>query len=356
MSSSRADQPPSIMAPQNDDASDADAQPDAATTGIRLQRFSQRFSGLPQDDWSGIGDRKQRRKVQNRLNQRALRLRRKLIKASPQLNSNTTSRSSAEVEEEEEGPQEVTLPLVETSQQLLNTTQSNNTADRMTTALPLLEVAAIGEAHILGRESTKTKYLLQHFESLVYTQSYTPSSPSPRSDLLLHLIQFNFIKALVQNMAVLGLASEQLDDDDAISPFKMSGPWPLAAEQGYYHYHDDDEYLPPSLRATAIQRTIPHHPWLDLLPIPQMRDNLILAGESYDELQLCLDMKGHGRVHPEQTGIIVWRDPWDADGWEVTESFARSWGWVLQGCWDLARSTNSWRARRGERVLFRFPT
>ncbi|GLA21662.1 hypothetical protein AnigIFM62618_011693 [Aspergillus niger] len=140
--------------------------------------------------------------------------------------------------------------------------------------------------------------------------------------MLLHLIQFNFIKALVQNMAILGLSSEQMDDD-AISPFNKLGPW--QAEQDY---HDDfGASLPPSLRATVIQRTVLHHPWLDLLPIPQMRDNLILAGESYDEMQLCLDMKGHGRVHADNAGIIVWRDPWDAEGWEVTESFARSWGY-----------------------------
>ncbi|KAL4959741.1 DUF3425 domain-containing protein [Aspergillus stella-maris] len=224
--------------------------------------------------------------------------------------------------------------------------QSINIMDNMTT-LSLL--AAIGQAHILGPESTKTKYLLHHFEALVYTQ-YTLSSP--RTDMLLHLIQFNFIKALVQDMAVLGLSSEQMDDDDAMSPFNVSGPW--QAEQ---YYHDDFEAsLPPSLRATVIQRTMPHHPWLDLLPIPQMRDNLILAGESYDEMQLCLDMKGHGCVHSDQTGMIVWRDPWDAEGWEVTKSFARSWVWVLQGCWDLSHSTNSWRARRSERPLFRCPT
>ncbi|KAL4910556.1 hypothetical protein BDW74DRAFT_141384, partial [Aspergillus multicolor] len=184
------------------------------------------------------------------------------------------------------------LPLIETSQPV-STMQSNNIMDNMTT-LSLL--AAIGQAHILGPESTKTKYLLYRFEALVYAQ-YTLSSP--RTDMLLHLIQFNFIKALVQNMAVLGLSSEQMDDDDAMSPFNVSGPW--QAEQDY---HDDFEAsLPPSLRATVIQRTMPHHPWLDLLPIPQMRDNLILAGESYDEMQLCLDMKGHGRVHSDQTGM-----------------------------------------------------
>jgi hypothetical protein len=160
--------------------------------------------------------------------------------------------------------------------------------------------------------------------------------------MLLHLIQYNFIKALIENMAVIGLTHEQLDDD-AISPFNTMGP----------SHHDSLSSLPLSLRATDIQRTIPHHPWLDLLPFPQMRDNLISAGESYDETQLCLDMKGYGNPDIDHTGIIVWRDPWDPKGWEVTESFARNWGWVLHRCSDLFRSTNLWRARRGERPLFR---
>jgi Domain of unknown function (DUF3425) len=179
---------------------------------------------------------------------------------------------------------------------------------------------------------------MHHFEAMAYRQYMLGS---PRTDLLLHLIQFNFTNALIENTKILGLASEGLHDD-AISPFNTAGPF----------QYDLEASLPPSLQPTLVQRTIPHHPWLDLLPIPQMRDNLISAGESIDETQFCLDLKGYGSVHTGYTGIIVWKDPWDPTGWEVTETFARSWGWVLRGCWDLFQSTNSWRAQRGETRLF----
>lgn len=207
---------------------------------------------------------------------------------------------------------------------------------------PLL-LSQIDDVHVLDLDSVATKTIMQHLEAMAH-HCYTLGSP--RTDLLLHLIQLNLTKALMENTRILGLTSEKLHDD-ALSPFNTAGPWP------YNFEFDEHSSLPPSLRPTQIQRTVPHHPWLDLLPISQMRDNLIRAGESFDEERLCLDIKGWGSVRTGNTGIIVWKDPWDAAGWEVTEAFARNWGWVLWGCEELFRSTNYWRVQRGERPLFR---
>ena len=110
--------------------------------------------------------------------------------------------------------------------------------------------------------------------------------------------------------------------------------------------------LPTALQPTELQHITPHHPWIDLLPMPRMRDNIFCKDvESFDEEELCHAMRGQA---PENNpSLLVWRDPWDPTGWEVTEEFIMSWGWVIAGCTDLLRSTNSWRARRGERPLFR---
>jgi hypothetical protein len=67
-----------------------------------------------------------------------------------------------------------------------------------------------------------------------------------------------------------------------------------------------------------------------------MRDNLILAGESLDEAQFCLDLKGCG------SNRIIWRGSCDATGWEVTDSFARAWGWVIWNCEGRFQSMNHW--------------
>lgn len=142
--------------------------------------------------------------------------------------------------------------------------------------------------HILESDLPATIKKLAQLESLAL-QYY--SLGSPRTDLLLHLVQFNFTRAFIENTKILGLTSDQMHAD-AISPFNTAGPW----------LDTFNHFLPANLQPTAIQRSIPHHPWLDLLPVPQMRDSLILAGDFEEETQLCLDMKGCGGEHTAKTG------------------------------------------------------
>ncbi|PSN66483.1 hypothetical protein BS50DRAFT_554818 [Corynespora cassiicola Philippines] len=166
---------------------------------------------------------------------------------------------------------------------------------------------------------------------------------TPRTDLLLGLVQLNILRALIANIDVLGLSAAEMHDD-ALSPFSTAGTW---------HSSHDTTQLPASLVPTSLQRTIPHHPWLDLIPCPAMRNNLIRVADSLDETELCHDLCSYQSAADGLSGVIVWRDPWDPKGWEVTRTFLHRWGWVLKDCWDLFQSTNYWRKRRGEPQLSR---
>jgi hypothetical protein len=53
-----------------------------------------------------------------------------------------------------------------------------------------------------------------------------------------------------------------------------------------------------------------------------------------------------------QIGILVWSDPWDTSGYELTEAFVNKWSHILKGCWKLLEATNRWRAIRGEKPIF----
>ncbi|KAL2214414.1 hypothetical protein CC79DRAFT_1265501 [Sarocladium strictum] len=164
------------------------------------------------------------------------------------------------------------------------------------------------------------------------------SSPSPRSDTLFTLVQFNVFRALDCNARLLFLPRNHAFDDDSTSI--MADP----------RYLIPDGIAPP-LRPTHLQRTVSHHPWIDLLPLPRMRDNLIRAGESYDEEALCNGLVGCGSDAGDRMGMLVWGQPWDPAGWEVTEEFLERWGWTVAGCRELFESTNHWRKKRGVAML-----
>ncbi|KAL2824273.1 hypothetical protein BDW59DRAFT_172999 [Aspergillus cavernicola] len=263
------------------------------------------------DEWKGILDPKTRRTLQNRLNQRAHR--------------KTLARKA--------GPK-----------------PANNAVTKHTTS-PKIEFTGLDTLSILGPTAESSRHLIQHLESLLHAEF---SAGSPRTDLLLGLTRLNILRALHANIEVLGFSAAAMHDD-AESPFATSSniesTRPLTD-------------LPLALQPTTTQLAIVHHPWLDLLPIPKMRDNLIQAGDSINDAQLCHDMcgnqpplnpKSRARSANGETGIIVWKDPWDPSGWEVTETFLRLWGWAVKDCSELFRSTNRWRAVRGEPPLFCLP-
>ncbi|PWW72775.1 hypothetical protein C7212DRAFT_223494 [Tuber magnatum] len=144
----------------------------------------------------------------------------------------------------------------------------------------------------------------------------------------------NVYRAFESNIRTLGLTIQQMAQLDIISSFNS-----IALEDGTMH-------LPPTLRPTLLQVSIIHHPWIDVFPSARMRENLLRAGHSYDPDQLCLSIMGSGKGLGDN-GVLVWGEPWDPYNWEVTESLAYGWAWMLEGCADIIYSTNTWRLKRG---------
>lgn len=188
------------------------------------------------------------------------------------------------------------------------------------------------------------RVLLAQFAESAF-QSYMLGSPT--SEHLLVLTKVNVFRAFGHNMKLLGWNQDDMDDD-AISPFSI----PSAADASTVPEYGD---MPVSLRPTRLQRMVPHHPWLDFFPLPKMRDNMIQAGDDWDDEALCHDIMGfwaHGST--ATPGLIVWGEPWDIQNWELTEAFLKKWQWIVRGCPEIMNSTNAWRAQRGEKLIFRY--
>lgn len=163
---------------------------------------------------------------------------------------------------------------------------------------------------------------------------------SPHVDQLLTLIQFNVFRAFLKNTVSLGFTMEWLESEEAVSPFCCAS-------------NSESPTRPTSLQPTLLQVTVPHHPWIDLIPHSSVRDNILYAlKDDWDDSELCRDLVEFCQEPKEQTGMIIWGEPWDPSGWEVTEGFLKKHAWTIMGCTELLMSTNYWRLKRGERKLF----
>lgn len=174
-------------------------------------------------------------------------------------------------------------------------------------------------------------------------QSYLAYSIGhPTHGHLTTIVHFNVFHGLARNAALLGMQNEWLIKGTT-SPFLM----PQNSSR-------EDLSVPDNMRPTALQKTTPHHPWIDLWPLPRMRNNFLAASlqirGTVDEDAMCRDIVDVGAGEGiDKAALVVWGDAWDPRSWEVTEGFLRKWGWLLEGCEEVIDSTNYWRKRRGER-------
>ncbi|KAH7113934.1 hypothetical protein B0J13DRAFT_533710 [Dactylonectria estremocensis] len=142
--------------------------------------------------------------------------------------------------------------------------------------------------------------------------SVTCGIPGPLSWSV--VIQLNTCNALAYNGRFLGIRAETRCDLKRLSPFNEAGSCTV------------DERCPLTLHPTIIQQTNSHHPWVDLLPLPRMRDNLIQAFQIIDEREIGIDIVSVQVVASEKPTLIVWNDPSNTQSWEASPGFLRKWG------------------------------
>ena len=195
----------------------------------------------------------------------------------------------------------------------------------------------------------------------------------PLSDHLLYLINYNAFRGLFFNKVTLS----KLVDHLAVGPNrteKLDIMLGLRKDAICVALGQD---MPPHLQPTRLQSEIVHPNWIDLIPIPRMRDNLIMSQDHFnhrlfvnDVIENLLEdvminkygegtgprsrlkLKGKSSdFASDRSGMIVWGEPHRMENWEVTSEFLQRWGWAMEGCHELMRATNQWRAVRGEAPL-----
>ncbi|KAH8807335.1 hypothetical protein F5884DRAFT_789016 [Xylogone sp. PMI_703] len=220
--------------------------------------------------------------------------------------------------------------------------------------------------------------------SMVATLSATTvdSSQSPRmklqlpADHLLHLIYYNVFRGLLLNKDILERTTVHfVPYGEHFEVFNIHSLFPGYSAVTSAHSAD----LPTCLSPTHLQTTLVHSTWIDLLPFPKMRENLIRWDAHFDHAELISDVVGNlidgelysmpwsSQVSPVakrvvqlrgddelttgRRGLIIWGEPYQAESWEATPGFLQKWPWVVEGCEELIRSSNHWRMTRGENPL-----
>ncbi|KAK5997942.1 hypothetical protein PT974_00310 [Cladobotryum mycophilum] len=108
------------------------------------------------------------------------------------------------------------------------------------------------------------------------------------------------------------------------------------------HIRPPNVSMPSHLTPTQLQKTIPHLPFVDIIPIPGVRDRLLRSADAVDQAKLMQDLV--------EDAFRVWGDAaWDGMGWEVSETFARKWWFLIDE--QLLNATNFWRRQRLEGTL-----
>ncbi|RDW73409.1 hypothetical protein BP6252_07316 [Coleophoma cylindrospora] len=275
-----------------------------------------------EDDWTGVTDPTSRRKRQTRLNVRAYRRRKALELTSTSKPAGKPVPNNAKVDPD--------IPCWIEDQQRVSILPASQANRLIPNGAPLIPLESL--PHLTKSNKSPATIIF----------------PLSRDHLIV-LLQFNVLRASIANRSLLsGIPNIPLSQCSS-SALHISAELP------------SPHLIPATLHPTLLQRTVPHEDWIDIIPHPVLRDNILLAVGTFDEDALWSDVigglfEGFPGSEIEQRGVIAWSPPWHVSGWEVSEGFLRRWGWSLKGCEDMLDATNKWRSMRGEEPLaYDFP-
>ncbi|KAB5576345.1 hypothetical protein GE09DRAFT_955278 [Coniochaeta sp. 2T2.1] len=169
------------------------------------------------------------------------------------------------------------------------------------------------------------------------------------------------LSAIAALGSYIGITQEVLCADESLSPFFRPGAaaTPSSTVETVQRIF---KTLKPDLRPSREQITVEHHPYIDILPFPTLRKNLIREQKGLDEDEffediltglVCWGGAGVGqRDRAANTGYVSTGSPWDVRSWEARAWFAKKYWNLLGGDeGELVRQSEWYRGVRGEGSL-----
>ncbi|KAI1276235.1 hypothetical protein F5Y07DRAFT_137839 [Xylaria sp. FL0933] len=179
--------------------------------------------------------------------------------------------------------------------------------------------------------------------------------PDPYANTL-RLERMCTIQALERNCMAIGITLGMCCLADSVSPFFRRITRNTSADENFIRsVQGIFQTIKPDLRPWPQQITVGHHPFIDVLPFPSVRANLIGSIGMIDEDEffrdslsglVCWGGTGVSRRNTSGRGTGT---PWDVRSWEAKQWFIQKWWFILGGDeGELMQQTKWWRSLRGE--------
>ncbi|KAK3356318.1 hypothetical protein B0T25DRAFT_134459 [Lasiosphaeria hispida] len=307
----------------------------------------------PSDSWVGVTETDKRRRLQNRLAQRARRAKKKAKEKSP--DSGDSANASSQLRRKNQDNTVEVVPRVPHEPRLTHSTYLVGSLDWSFIGPPTPSSAppqlAISGSTILQGDIFQGDLLSIPYPpewnnnnrncpvratldgSPLPVEQDLPPRPNTSIPITLTLKRMHVSAAFWRNADALGLTCgppAALDTNTNTSPSSSSSSSSSSALM---------TTLPASLRPTSLQSTVLHMPLIDCLPFSTMRDRIISAAAVVDLDLLREDLLS--------MGFSCWgRRPWDPRGWEIPAAFIEKWWWLLDE--EIVTMTNFWREERAD--------
>ncbi|KAH8425628.1 uncharacterized protein LDX57_003377 [Aspergillus melleus] len=238
------------------------------------------------DDWTGLTDAAARRRKQTRLNTRAWRRRRKALEGQGRQTPISKRPSGVSA-----GKSEPRIPCWDEDLQMVSTFPAYvaDTFHQTRNALRPSEATAL-------RPGTSTSGRCSQ-PRVIFLLS---------SGHLITLLQFNVFRCLINGQLLSVTLGAVPGACLSTSPRAIPNP-------------PRPDSVPPALAPTLVQQTSPQEDWMNLIPHPQWRDNIILVAGQFDEDELWTDtigrlFEGLPDSECEHRGVAVWSPPRHVNG------------------------------------------